>query len=92
MGFCLFNNVAVAARWLQAAGHADRVLIIDWDYHHGNATQNAFYDDPSVLFFSTHDFPAYPQTGDPAMTSVTLATLSIFYLPTILLCKFIIWL
>jgi acetoin utilization deacetylase AcuC-like enzyme len=44
------------------------VLIIDWDYHHGNGTQNAFYDDPSVLFFSTHDWQAYPGTGDPSLT------------------------
>jgi acetoin utilization deacetylase AcuC-like enzyme len=46
----------------------ERVLIIDWDYHHGNGTQNAFYDDPSVLFFSTHDWQAYPGTGDPSLT------------------------
>ncbi|NIR79191.1 MAG: histone deacetylase family protein, partial [Gemmatimonadetes bacterium] len=50
MGFCLFNNVAIAARWLQAEGGAQRVLIVDWDVHHGNGTQDAFYDDPSVFF------------------------------------------
>jgi acetoin utilization deacetylase AcuC-like enzyme len=46
---------------------SDRVLIVDWDYHHGNATQNAFYEDPTVLFFSAHDWRAYPGTGDPSL-------------------------
>jgi acetoin utilization deacetylase AcuC-like enzyme len=63
MGFCLFNNVAVAARALQASGAADRVLIVDWDLHHGNGTQSSFWEDPSVLYFSTHQFPFYPGTG-----------------------------
>ena len=63
MGFCLFNNVAVAARAVQAAGLAQRVLIADWDLHHGNGTQNTFSEDPSVLYFSTHQFPYYPGTG-----------------------------
>ena len=63
MGFCLFNNVAVAARALQASGSAKRVLIVDWDLHHGNGTQHTFWDDPSVLYFSTHQFPFYPGTG-----------------------------
>jgi histone deacetylase 6 len=62
MGFCLFNNVAIAARAAQAAG-ASRVLIVDWDVHHGNGTQHSFWDDPSVLYFSTHQFPFYPGTG-----------------------------
>jgi acetoin utilization deacetylase AcuC-like enzyme len=62
MGFCLFNNVAVAARAAQAAG-AERVLVVDWDVHHGNGTQHSFWDDPSVLYFSTHQFPFYPGTG-----------------------------
>ncbi len=66
-GFCYYSNAAIAARYAQVAHGFERVLIIDWDYHHGNATQNAFYDDPSVLFFSTHDWQAYPQTGDPAL-------------------------
>ncbi len=63
MGFCLFNNIAIAARALQREDRLDRVLIVDWDVHHGNGTQALFSDDPSVLFFSTHQFPYYPGTG-----------------------------
>jgi len=63
MGFCLFNSIAVVARWLQAHGHAERVLIVDWDVHHGNGTQDAFYDDASVFFLSLHQWPHYPGTG-----------------------------
>jgi len=63
MGFCLFNNVAIAARALQAAGMARRVLIVDWDLHHGNGTQHAFWEDPTVLYFSTHEYPFYPGSG-----------------------------
>jgi acetoin utilization deacetylase AcuC-like enzyme len=63
MGFCLFNNVAVTARSLQRAGRAERVLIVDWDVHHGNGTQDAFYDDPTVFFLSLHQSPHYPGTG-----------------------------
>jgi len=66
-GFCFYSNAAIAARYAQRAHGFERVLIVDWDYHHGNATQNAFYDDPNVLFFSTHDWNAYPGTGDPAL-------------------------
>lgn len=66
-GFCFYSNAAIAARYAQRVHGLERVLIIDWDYHHGNATQNAFYDDPSVLFFSTHDWQAYPGTGDPSL-------------------------
>lgn len=64
-GFCYFNHIAVAARYAQQHYQAERILIIDWDYHHGNGTEWAFYDDPSVLFFSTHDQFAYPGTGSP---------------------------
>ena len=63
MGFCLFNNVAVAARYAQAKHKIDKVLIVDWDVHHGNGTQDIFYEDGSVLFFSTHQSPWYPGTG-----------------------------
>lgn len=65
-GFCYFNNVAVAARHAQRRHGCARILIVDWDYHHGNATEEAFYEDPSVLFFSTHKWLAYPGTGNPA--------------------------
>jgi acetoin utilization deacetylase AcuC-like enzyme len=63
MGFCLFNSIAVVARWLQAEGHAERILIVDWDVHHGNGTHQAFYDDPTVFFLSLHQWPHYPGTG-----------------------------
>src|SRR5256885_11276268 len=64
MGFCLFNNVGVAARYAQSRyKEIDRVAIIDWDVHHGNGTQGIFYDDPSVFYFSMHQYPWYPGTG-----------------------------
>ena len=63
MGFCLLNNVAIATRYVQERHGVERVLIVDWDVHHGNATQAIFYRDPSVLFFSTHQYPYYPGTG-----------------------------
>jgi acetoin utilization deacetylase AcuC-like enzyme len=63
MGFCLFNNVAIAAHALRADG-VERILVLDWDVHHGNGTQHLFEDDRDVLFLSTHQFPFYPGTGD----------------------------
>ena len=64
MGFCLFNNVAVAARYAQQHyAEIERVVILDWDVHHGNGTQGIFYADPSVYFFSSHQYPWYPGTG-----------------------------
>lgn len=64
MGFCLFNNVAVAARYAQQHyPEIERVAILDWDVHHGNGTQGIFYADPSVYFFSSHQYPWYPGTG-----------------------------
>jgi acetoin utilization deacetylase AcuC-like enzyme len=65
MGFCIVNHVAVAAAHARAAG-IDRVAILDWDAHHGNGTQDAFWDDPSVLYVSLHEYPLYPGTGGAA--------------------------
>ncbi|WP_315919271.1 histone deacetylase family protein [Mesorhizobium sp. SP-1A] len=63
MGFCLFNNAAIAARHAQRKHGAERVAIVDWDVHHGNGTQDIFWDDPTVLYCSTHQMPLYPGTG-----------------------------
>ena len=63
MGFCFFNNVAIAAEWLMRARGLKRVMIVDWDVHHGNGTQDIFYESSEVLYFSTHQYPHYPGTG-----------------------------
>ena len=71
MGFCLFNNVAVAARYAQQKyAEIEKVAIIDWDVHHGNGTQGIFYDDPTVFFFSAHQYPWYPGTGSRGETGM----------------------
>ena len=67
-GLCFYNNVAVAARYAQKKHKLARILIVDWDYHHGDGTEWAFYDDPTVLFFSTHALDAFPRTGSADTT------------------------
>lgn len=67
-GFCYYNHIAIAARYAQRHYKLKNVLIIDWDFHHGNGTEWTFYSDPSVLYFSTHDMFAYPGTGSPSRT------------------------
>ena len=66
MGFCIFNNVAIAARYLQRKFGIAKLLIVDWDYHHGNGSQDIFYDDATVFYFSTHHYGAYPGSGAPS--------------------------
>ncbi len=68
MGFCFFNNIAIAAAHALRRDDVDRVLIVDWDVHHGNGTQEIFYDSPNVFFFSTHQSPLYPGTGAASET------------------------
>ena len=70
MGFCILNNVAILARYLQVRHGLDKVLILDWDVHHGNGTQHTFEEDPSVLFVSTHQYPFYPGTGAWSETGI----------------------
>ena len=71
MGFCLVNNAAVAARYAQAELGLGRIAILDWDVHHGNGTQAIFWDDPSVLYVSLHEWPFYPGTGGPTEQAET---------------------
>ena len=68
MGFCIFNNIAIGARYIQKKYGLANVLIVDWDVHHGNGTQATFYDDPTVLYFSVHQYPFYPGSGSQAET------------------------
>ena len=63
MGFCIFNNIAIGARYLQKKYKLARIMIVDFDLHHGNGTQHSFYKDAEVLYFSTHQYPYYPGTG-----------------------------
>lgn len=74
MGFCIFNNVAIGAKYAQKIGLAEKVLIIDWDVHHGNGTQHIFENDNSVFYYSIHQFPFYPGTGSPNEIGKELGT------------------
>ena len=75
MGFCLFNSIAIAARWAQAELGLERVAIVDWDVHHGNGTQDIVAGDPSILFVSLHQWPLYPGTGGPDEQGETLVNI-----------------
>ena len=75
MGFCIFNSIAIAARWAQAEPAVGRVTILDWDVHHGNGTQAIVADDPSIQFVSLHQWPFYPGTGGPDDQTETVLNL-----------------
>lgn len=81
LGFCIFNNVAIAARHLQATHGLERIAILDWDVHHGNGTQHSFDEDPSVLYISTHQYPFYPGTGAAGETGIGAGIGSILNCP-----------
>lgn len=70
MGFCLFNNIAILTRYLQERHNLEKVLILDWDVHHGNGTQHSFEEDPSVVYVSLHQYPFYPGTGAASETGI----------------------
>jgi acetoin utilization deacetylase AcuC-like enzyme len=73
-GFCIFNNIAVAAKYVLSNYDINRILIVDFDVHHGNGTQDAFYADPNVFYFSTHEYPLYPGTGHLDETGIREGT------------------
>jgi acetoin utilization deacetylase AcuC-like enzyme len=81
MGFCLFNNVAIAAEHARRQHHIERVLIVDWDVHHGNGTQDTFYESSDVCFFSAHRYPFYPGTGAADETGTAAGLGATFNLP-----------